>query len=279
MADKKADIKPLNKLRGRFWVTRCMQVAGVRKQARLHALQVEVSEVALWSKYMNGFTPPPISTVRALDKRFKGTAKIWIDGPYNLPFWAVLKGDLNACTDYLKDYLNENADASSFFSDKKLKIRTLSLESRIYMLIRLNLTDLREIALQYSLAGETPPWEIEAESGGIAHLVKDEHGRPGVLPISSTNLAELVSTPANLLEEECLLRYNELQALGRTRYDSRSDRTPLILRYGSLLAFIAGIHLCRASQNKTLQVAADYMRTGIDMAIARQLSEEVSKLV
>lgn len=279
MANTKANVNPLDKLKGGFWVARCMQVAGVRTLASLHALQVEVPEADRWSKYRNGFARPQISTVRALDKRFKGTAKVWIDGPYNLPFWAVLEGDLNACADYLKDYLNENVDASSFFSDKKLKIRTLSLESRIYMLIRLNLTDLREIALQYSIAGETPPWEIEPEFGGIAHLVKDEHGRPGVLPISSTNLAELVSTSTNLLKEECLLRYNELQAFGRTRYDSRSDRTPLILRYGSLLAFIAGIHLCRASQNKTLQVAADYMRTGIDMAIARQLSEEVSKLV
>lgn len=264
MANTKSNIKPLDKLRGEFWVRRCMQVAGVRSMAALDTLQDEVPTKDLWSKYKGGFARPLMATVLLLDKRFEGTARIWIDGPHRLPMWAVLGGDLKACSDFLKDYLYEHAENSSFFSAPKLSVRTFSVEAMVFMLIRINLPEFNDLALSYYENGQIPPWDIEQEFGGIEFAISEKHFGSVIVPTAETNL----------LQDWCKILYAELDARGRSRYDPGSAKTPLILRYDSLLAFIAAIFLCRNSKNKVLNKTADYLWTGVETAIARQFGRE-----
>lgn len=277
MAKSKADVNPLDRLRGGFWVKRCMQIAGVRSVASLHALQDVIQTPDLWSKYRNGYARPQISSVRLLDKQFKGSAKIWTDGPYNLPFWAVLSADPEACHEYLKDYLYENVDTSLLFESVTMpKIRTMPLEDKVYLLIRTHTTYFRDLTFSYYADYETPPWEIEPDRGGISPPPPyDQLVKPIALPMKMAWLTDLVTFPKNFLGDECRRCYQELKEMGRTRYDGRGSQTPKILRYDSLLAFIAAIHLGRSSKNSILNCAAEYIRCGMDLAFDKQLNRDV----
>ena len=76
-----------------------------------------VPDRSSWSKYKSGIVKPPASTVTLINKISPGTKRIWDSGPFKLPFWKVLQGDLVSCDAYLKKFLGNSQlpDGSSLY--------------------------------------------------------------------------------------------------------------------------------------------------------------------
>lgn len=125
---KKPPATPVERLRGEIWVKACMRGAKVKTQSGLVVKTGHiVSDRTSWSKYKSGIVKPPASTVTLINRISPGTKRIWDSGPFKLPFWKVLQGDLASCDAYLKKFLgNSQLPDGSCLYGKNIDTATLS---------------------------------------------------------------------------------------------------------------------------------------------------------
>lgn len=106
---KKADVTPLEKLRGEIFVDACMRSTGAKTMAALYrSLQSVVTDASLWHAYKAGRTGPSAMNLGFLEKRYPGITNLWEIGPFDLPLWGVLNNDYDVCDAYLRHFLKSS---------------------------------------------------------------------------------------------------------------------------------------------------------------------------
>ena len=110
MAKQSSQVTALERLRGRTWVEKCMEVAGCN-QAGLAKEVSAVPDKDLWSKYKNGHAKPRDPTVDVVGQILKGTAEVWFLGPMGLPLWTVLEQDAKACRQIVSETVGRHVGA------------------------------------------------------------------------------------------------------------------------------------------------------------------------
>lgn len=106
MPKKKTAVAPIDRLRGEIWVKRCMYVARVKTLMDLwRATREIVPDRSSWSQYKSGTVKPTKSTITLVNRQLPDTAKVFIKGPFDIPFWEVLDANPGVCDLYLREHL------------------------------------------------------------------------------------------------------------------------------------------------------------------------------
>lgn len=72
-----------------------------------------------WELYEHGMESPSRTILEMVERYLPQTRKIYDQGPFDLPLWAVLRGDLSACQMYVNNILRQfRSQAVSSFSEK-----------------------------------------------------------------------------------------------------------------------------------------------------------------
>ena len=146
----------MTKIRGSRWVAMCLKLAYAKvngthlssrmvSQAQMARMSKEVPDKNLWAKYKLGFTKPPSSTVKAVDRSLPGSAEIWLKGPGGLPLWDVLTGNSGKHDQLLLGVLDtellDELDLPSWSLRARMPFTAMFLLDKVQALIEISVPD------------------------------------------------------------------------------------------------------------------------------------------
>lgn len=119
--------EPLEKTRTRVWFAAVCEQAGIDPSSAVElakwTAKHDTSDGKLgeieWKRYEQGISSVSRITLELVEQALPGTTAVYEEGPFELPLWAVLHGDLAACQKYVNGLMpKERGVLALSFKDK-----------------------------------------------------------------------------------------------------------------------------------------------------------------
>lgn len=288
----------LRQVRGSAWVAYLLEKGGFKSLAALHNSLEVVGSVQSWTSYKSGKELPLSSTVKVVDKAIPGSAELWDFGPYGLPVWAVLNGELDACLDLVNKQLMDYQGDEKWMLIKRRRVSKLTNYERVQAMLEITLPRTAWGFPPDAKAQRLAQSRVKATSTQWGHAPLDLSNEPPYL--NALNLRPEVS-----MEELFKMEVNPLSAdyedyaLATIRHEFLTDWVqnhpttrmmqksmgiipnlddklkPNLINKEFTLAYIALIYLCLESENNELMDAANFIYNGIYQAVLECFGQSI----
>lgn len=263
MAKNKNEVTELERIRGHAWVSHCMKASGCN-QTGLARLIHAVNDKNLWSKYKNGNTPPPSTSVKVVDQLLQGTGETWFNGPFGLPMWAVLganqeENGLKFCNEFLDAELADQVSRAEWWLLSNKPIGSMTVEEKAQALLEAS------VPIHY--------WH---RSNYVDHFPEDEEGEV------STSYKFIDRNEVFLTLDEFIEMPNALSLAYKEGKKKRFRKGIgkgefAILNTKRLVAFVALIVLC--GNTTELKSLHEFLKAGLYEALVGSFGKDIADYV